>query len=67
MTRLGVYAGMSGSHMITDNAGLVIAATLSAFLGVHYSRKVLKKITIQTVRLLVGAMLLLLGGGWLRG
>jgi hypothetical protein len=63
VTRLGVYAGMSGSHMITDNAGLVVAATLSAFLGVHYSRKVLKKITIQTVRLLVGAMLLLLGGG----
>ncbi|MDY0226627.1 MAG: hypothetical protein RBR38_07345 [Desulfomicrobium apsheronum] len=30
-------------HMITDNAGLVIAATLSAFLGAHYSRKVLKK------------------------
>jgi len=67
VTRLGVYAGMSGSHMITDNAGLVIAATLSAFLGVHYSRKVLKKVTIQTVRLLVGAMLLLLGGGLATG
>jgi hypothetical protein len=23
VTRLGVYAGMSGSHMVTDNAGLV--------------------------------------------
>jgi hypothetical protein len=34
---------------------------------VHYSRKVLKKITIQTVRLLVGVMLLLLGGGLASG
>jgi uncharacterized membrane protein YfcA len=67
VTRLGVYAGLSGSHMITDNAGLVVAATLSAFLGVNYSRKVLQKITIQTVRLLVGAMLLLLGGGLAAG
>jgi uncharacterized membrane protein YfcA len=66
-TRLGVYAGMAGSHMITDNAGLVIAASLSAFLGVHVSRKVLKKITIKTVRVLVGVMLLLLGGGLVTG
>ncbi|MDO9583809.1 MAG: hypothetical protein Q7J24_11970 [Desulfomicrobium sp.] len=65
VTRLGVYAGMSGSHMITDNAGLVI--TLTAFLGVHYSRKVLKKITIQTLRVLVGMLLLPLGGGLASG
>jgi uncharacterized membrane protein YfcA len=58
ITRLGVYAGMAGSHMIIDNTGLVVAASLSAFLGVHYSRKVLKKMTIQTVRVLVGVMLL---------
>ena len=56
VTRLGVYAGMAGSHLITDNAGLVVAATLSAFLGVHFSRKLLKKITIQTVRVLVGEL-----------
>ena len=63
ITRLGVYAGMAGSQMIIDNTGLVVAASLSAFLGVHFSRKVLKKMTIQTVRVLVGVMLLLLGGG----
>lgn len=62
VTRLGVYAGMAGSHLITENAGLVAAASLSAFLGVHYSRKILKKVTINAVRMLVGAMLLLLGG-----
>lgn len=63
VTRLGVYAGMAGSHMITDNACPLVAVSLSALLGVHYSRKVLKKMTVQTVRTLVGAMLLLLGGG----
>ena len=30
VTRLGVYAGMAGSHLITDNAGLVVAASLEA-------------------------------------
>jgi hypothetical protein len=67
VTRLGVYAGMAGSHLVTDNAGLVLAATLSAFLGVHVSRKALKKITIRTVRMLVGVMLLVLGGGLVAG
>lgn len=67
VTRLGVYAGMAGSHMITDNAGLVMAASLSAFLGVYYSRKILKKVTVQTVRLTVGIMLVVLGLGLCSG
>ena len=67
VTRLGVYAGMAGSHLITDNAGLVVAACISAFLGVHFSRRVLKKITLRTVRLLVGTMLLVLGAGLVSG
>lgn len=62
VTRLSVYAGMAGSHLITENVGLVVAASLLAILGVHYSRNVLKKMTIQIVRALVGVMLLLLGG-----
>lgn len=65
--RLGVYASLAGSHMITENAGLVAAATVAAFLGVHISRGLLKKMTIQAVRRAVGVMLLILGVGLCAG
>lgn len=47
--------------------GLVAAATIAAFLGVHISRGLLKKMTIQTVRRIVGVMLLALGMGLCAG
>ncbi|WP_089273391.1 sulfite exporter TauE/SafE family protein [Humidesulfovibrio mexicanus] len=57
-SRLTVYAAMAGSVMISGNLGLVVTATLSAFLGVFIGARVLKKVTIKTVRLLVGSLLL---------
>lgn len=57
-SRLTVYAAMAGSEMLSANLGLVVTATLSAFLGVFIGARVLKKITIRTVRMLVGGMLL---------
>ncbi len=62
-SRLMVYAGLAGSHLLTGNLGLLITASLSAFLGVYLGGRLLKKITIATVRLMVGSMLLLLGAG----
>ncbi len=60
-SRLTVYAGLAGSEMISDNLGLLVTATLAAFLGAFLGAHILKKITIQIVRLLVGCMLLGLG------
>lgn len=57
-SRLTVYAGMAGSEIISGNLGLIVTATLSAFLGAFIGARVLKKITIKTVRVLVGIMLL---------
>ena len=57
-SRLTIYAGMAGSEMISGNLGLIVTATLSAFLGAFIGARVLKKITIKTVRVLVGIMLL---------
>jgi uncharacterized membrane protein YfcA len=57
-SRLMVYAAMAGSVMISGNLGLVVTATLSAFLGVFIGARVLKKVTIKPVRLLVGSLLL---------
>lgn len=65
--RLGIYATLAGSRMVTENAGLIAAATVAAFLGVHIGRGFLKKMTIRAVRGIVGVMLLILGAGLCAG
>lgn len=44
--------------MTAGNMGLIFTATLSAFLGAFLGSRVLRKVTIATVRVLVGCMLL---------
>ncbi len=64
--RLGLY----GMHLGTQ-AGidwlLVAAASLSAFMGAYLGRKWLEKITLQTVRYIVSALLLAVGLGLVTG
>ncbi|MCA1945611.1 MAG: sulfite exporter TauE/SafE family protein [Desulfovibrio sp.] len=67
VSRLAVYAGLAGSEMVAGNAGLLAAATLSAFLGAFFGGRLLKKITLNTVRRLVGFMLLGLAAGLMLG
>ena len=67
VSRLAIYAGLAGSEMVSGNAGLLVAATLSAFLGAFFGGKLLKKMTIDTVRRLVGIMLLTLAAGLVLG
>lgn len=57
-SRLVVYGGLAGHEMAAGNAGLIVTATLSAFLGAFVGARLLKKITLQAVRSLVGCMLL---------
>jgi len=58
ITRLAVYCQQIS--VASDNANylLLSLATLSAFLGVYLGNVLLKKITIESVKLLVGAFLL---------
>jgi uncharacterized membrane protein YfcA len=42
---------------------LVLAATLAAFLGSFLGTRLIKKITLHTVQIIVGIMLLLIGFG----
>ena len=60
VSRLAVYAGQSGTTLVAGHPGLVLTATLSAFAGALLGRRVLTRMTIATVRLLVGTMLLCL-------
>jgi uncharacterized membrane protein YfcA len=50
-----------------DGTALVIAATLSAFLGAWIGKKLLKKVTLRFVELTVAAMMVLIGGGLASG
>lgn len=67
VARLSVYGlafyttsfGQLGSGVL----GLVLAATLAAFLGAVLGRRLLKKVTLRTVQVIVGGGLILLGLG----
>ncbi|MGE0267338.1 MAG: sulfite exporter TauE/SafE family protein [Candidatus Omnitrophota bacterium] len=68
--RLAVYgAGFYAAkfQMMTDIGGLVLAATISAFIGAYWGKKLLKKVTLNTVQILVGIMLIILGAGLCSG
>jgi uncharacterized protein len=46
---------------IGNIGGLVLAATVAAFLGAFIGKRMIKKVTLRTVQLTVGAMLILAG------
>lgn len=67
ISRLTVYTKQIIEIGDQFNYSLIIAATLSAFLGAYIGNKVLKKITVKTLQYVVAAMLfifaVLLGAG----
>jgi len=48
-------------QVVSDMKWLILAATVSAFAGAFLGRELLKKITLRTVKAVVGVMLILLG------
>jgi uncharacterized membrane protein YfcA len=48
-------------------AGLVVAATLAAFIGAFLGARLIKKVTLRTVQLIVGALLIVVGLGMASG
>jgi len=59
-TRLSVYATRFTSSNLSDNLGLLIAATTAAIAGAIIGKKLLKKITLKFIQNLVGVMLILI-------
>lgn len=50
-----------------EGGRLVAAATLAAFLGALLGKRLLAKVTVRTVKLVVAAMMVLIGGGLIAG
>lgn len=65
--RLAVYGAVfhTGGWRVLqgDGGGLVLAATLSAFVGAFIGKRLLRKLTLRAVELSVAAMMMLIGGG----
>lgn len=57
-TRLGVYASRVSSSGLTDNLTLVLLGTLAAIAGAFLGNKLLKKITIDSIQVIVAVMLI---------
>jgi uncharacterized protein len=55
--RLSVYAERWAKYAAVFDYQLIVAATLSAFVGAYFGSKILKKITVKTIQNLVAAML----------
>lgn len=60
-TRLSVYSSHISRVGIEANWQLILAATLTAFIGAFIGSRLLKKITLKTVQIIVGIMLMLIG------
>ncbi len=71
VVRLTVYGAAfhaSGWQVLQgEHRGLVLAATLAAFLGAYAGKRLLKKVTLRFVELTVAGMMVLIGTGLASG
>jgi uncharacterized membrane protein YfcA len=70
IARLLVYGAsfyVLGAVTGGDAGGLVVAATLSAFAGAFLGKRLIGKVTLRSVQLIVGAMLVVVGLGMMAG
>jgi uncharacterized membrane protein YfcA len=67
MSRMMIYGWeMTGQHYVVQWP-LVIAASVSAFIGAYFGSKLLKKITIRSIQLVVSALLIVVSLGLMSG
>jgi len=60
ITRLSVYASRFASSGLAENITLLISATIAAIAGAYFGKTLLKKVTLKSIQLLVGIMLILI-------
>jgi uncharacterized protein len=63
ISRLSVYASRFAASGLSENAGLLVSATLAAIAGAFTGRLLLKKITFHFIQILVAVMLILISIG----
>ncbi len=63
ITRIIFYANHIQTTAIGDNLAILIAATLSAFVGVFVGSRLVKKVTMRTIQLMVAILLAVVAVG----
>ncbi len=66
-SRLVVYFGKFTAANFNENTGLLIAATLAAFIGAYAGRRLMEKVTMRGVQIMVSIMLFILSLGLIFG
>lgn len=59
ISRLSVYSNQITQYQNQIDINLILVATISAFIGVYFGTKLVKKITISTIQNIVAVMLIL--------
>jgi len=57
ISRLSVYFGKIQKINVEENIGIITTATLCAFIGAYFGKKLLDKITITTIQYLVSLLI----------
>ncbi len=60
LVRLGIYSRHFSHSGISENAGLLVSASLFAFAGAYLGSKLLKKVTMDVVQKIVAGGLIVL-------
>lgn len=63
ISRIGVYSTGFLQSGLLENFSLVIAATLSAFIGAYFGSRLLNKVTMSTIQTIVIVMIMILSIG----
>lgn len=63
LSRLFVYSERFTPANLNENAGILIAATVTAFIGAYIGKQLMEKVTMRGVQVTVSIMLILLGIG----
>lgn len=59
ITRLSIYSQSIFSHVDKSKIVILIVAIISAFIGVYFGNKLVKKITIKSLQLIVAVMIMI--------
>lgn len=67
VARLAVYSERFAGGALNENSGMLITATLAAFVGAYIGKKIMDKVTMRGIQILVSVMLIILALGMILG
>ena len=61
IARIPVYLTGAGLQELSGSSSLILTAVIAAFVGALFGKMILQKITMKSIRFIVGSLLLILG------